>query len=94
MHRTLQQGNVKLIDFGMAVPLVNNKVAMQGCSPSYVAPESYTSVHIGPAADFYGLGALTILLRCFTSTVTVVSGIVVQCMWQCYTANCGCGLYC
>jgi serine/threonine protein kinase len=80
-----EQGNVKLIDFGMALPLVNNKVAMQGCSPSYVAAESYTSVHIGPAADFYSLGTLTIL-QPSGIVVTVDSNIEVHRI-QCHTGS-------
>ncbi len=55
-----EDGVVKLMDFGIAVPVSGPTVSLGGLSltPMYGAPELFTGARGEPASDFYSLGVM------------------------------------
>jgi len=53
-------GVVKLMDFGIAVPISGPAITLGGVSltPAYSAPEIFTGARGDPASDFYSLGIM------------------------------------
>jgi hypothetical protein len=53
-------GVVKLMDFGIAVPISGPSITLGGVSltPAYSAPEIFTGARGDPASDFYSLGIM------------------------------------
>jgi len=56
-----KEGNVKLMDFGIARPVESSLMTMDGAvmgTMQYLAPEQIDGKNVGVAADIYGLGAV------------------------------------
>ncbi len=64
------QGEVKLMDFGIARVLTDVQVTMTGAlvgSPAYMSPEQATDAELDPRSDLFSLG--TVLYRMVTGTL-------------------------